>query len=60
MIDRLIQTGTRKFGPPDRATALTLCAISDTESVKDLERYVPIAKSWDEMFAFVWEEYDVG
>ena len=56
-VGRLIRLGTRRFGPPDRATALVLCALQDLGSVAELEREVLWAGSWDEVFTRVWESH---
>jgi hypothetical protein len=54
-IDRLIQVGTSRFGPPNRGTAIVLCAIRKATSLSELERHLPRARTWDEIFSLTWE-----
>ncbi|MFL5241943.1 MAG: hypothetical protein ACJ8FY_07530 [Gemmataceae bacterium] len=54
-VDRLIQVGTTRFGPPDRGTDTVLCAIRKATSLSELERYLPLARNWDEIFSLAWE-----
>jgi hypothetical protein len=54
-IDLLIHVGTSRFGPPDRGTAIVLCAIRKATSLSELERHLPRARNWDEIFSLAWE-----